>query len=355
MRTKKTYFGTLSDGRKAHLYSVSDRDISFTASDYGCAVTNIIVNDRNGKKIDVVLGHPTLTGYASEWGSFGAVIGRFANRISGAKFSLGGKEYILSDNAGGVCLHGGFPRWENEVWNAGFIRTKNGKGIRFHKVFEDGYQGFPGKLDVKIDYILEKGNRLVFSYTARTDKETPLSITNHTYFNLSGGGTILHEKLKINSEKILEIGKDSCPTGKFIDVSGTPFDFREEKEIGKEISTEALERTKGYDHCYVTSAYRKDSAVPEKSREIVTAASLSDEKSGIALELDTNCEGLQLYTANYVARAAGKYGDFYLPKCAVCLETQAFPDSPNQKSFPSVILKPGTEYNAVTVLKFSTF
>lgn len=355
MRTKKTYFGTLSDGRKAHLYSVSDKEISFTASDYGCAITNIIVNDRNGKKVDVVLGHPTLAGYASEWGSFGAVIGRFANRISGAAFSLGGKEYSLADNAGEVCLHGGFPRWENEIWKARFIRTQNGKGIRFHKAFEDGYQGFPGNLDVKIDYILEKGNRLVFSYTAETDKETPLSITNHTYFNLNGSGTILHEKLKISSGKILEIGKDSCPTGKFTDVSGTPFDFREEKEIGKEISSKLLESTKGYDHCFVTGAYNKDSGVPVKSSAAVEAARLSDGKSGIALELSTNCEGLQLYTANYVGRIAGKYGDFYSPKCAVCLETQAFPDSPNKKSFPSVILKPGTEYNAVTVLKFSNF
>lgn len=355
MKTKKSYFGSLSDGRKAYVYSVFDKDISFSASDYGCTITNIIVNDRNGNKVDVVLGPATLSGYASGWGSFGAIVGRFANRIVGAKFLISSKEYVLTENVKGACLHGGFPRWENEIWNAKFISTKNGKGIRFSKRFPDGYQGFPGNLDVQVEYILEKGGKLILNYKAFCDKETPLSITNHSYFNLSGSGTILDERLRLNSSKILEIDKNCFPTGKFLDVSGTPFDFREEKKIGKEIGSEILKDTKGFDHCFVTSAYNADSAIPTKERKAVNVARLSDDKTGIALEIDTNCEGIQLYTANYVKDMAGKYGAFYVPNSAVCLETQAFPDSPNQSAFPPSILKPGTEYNALTVLKFSNF
>ena len=353
MKTKKSYFGSLYDGKKAWLYTVSNGSMSFTASDYGCTITSIVVKDRNKNDVDVVIGPSTLSGFATAWGSFGAIVGRFANRISGAKFSLDGKEYRLNDNNNGSSLHGGFPRWESEIWKAGFIKKSGGTGVRFSKSFPDGYQGFPGNLNVSIEYILDENDNLSFTYTATTDKATPLSITNHTYFNLSGCGDILSEKLGINSSKILELSKNSIPTGKYIDVEKTIFDFRKAKPIGDDICSHLLKESRGYDHGYVTGAFDSLSAIPTKSTPLSKAAVLFDERTGIKMELSTNCEGLQLYTANYVDYVLGKSGAVYRPHSAVCLETQAFPDSPNQKKFPDAILRPGVEYNAVTVYSFS--
>ena len=351
---RKSYFGSLSDGSKAYVYTVSNGKITFSASDYGCTITSIIVKDRNGKNTDVVLGPQTLSGYAMEWGSYGAIVGRFANRINGAKFSINGKEYLLNDNLKGVCLHGGFPRWENIIWSGKFIKKGGYSGIRFYREFEDGYQGFPGNLKVTVDYLL-KDEEILLNYKAITDQDTPVSITNHSYFNLSGYGNILHEKLKLDCDKVLELDENSVPTGKILDVKGTAFDFTSEKTLKEDFDKEELKKSQGYDHCFVTKAYDSESAVPSSLKNPVKAAELSDDKTGLKLELFTNCEGLQLYTANYVSFVAGKYGAFYGKQNAVCLETQAFPDSPNQTAFPSTILTPGTEYNSITLLKFSRF
>ncbi len=355
MKISKNYFGSLSDGRTASVYTVSNGRMSFSASDYGCAVTGITVKDRNGCDVDVVVCPPTFTGFATEWGSYGSIVGRFANRISGARFSLDGKEYLLNDNSGGSCLHGGFPRWENEIWKAKTTRNSKGAGLRFSKVFPDGHQKFPGRLEVSVEYFLDDTDTLTFTYRALTDRATPISITNHSYFNLSGHGSVLDHSLKINSTKILEVDSNSVPTGKFIDVAGTPFDFTEEKKIGRDISEKILQKSMGYDHCYVTPAFREESGVPDKDVPLLKTAILSDEKTGIRLELSTNCEGLQLYTANYVQNLPGKNGAFHQGHCAVCLETQAFPDSPNRIEFPQAVLRPGRTYAAVTSHKFSVF
>ena len=347
MKYKKTYFGSLSNGQKASLYTVSNNQISFTASDYGCALISLIVPAKNQEKKDVVLGLPTLSAYSTTWGSFGSIIGRFSNRINGAKFTLDGKEYNLIQNIEGACLHGGWPRWENEIWKASFIKGRKKCGIKFSKQFPDGYQGFPGNLSVQALYILEE-NRLSFIFKAKTDKRTPVSITNHTYFNLTGDfSDIREEKLLLNCKEYLESDSKNNVSGKILPVDGTVYDFTR----GKIISENFPE--KGYDNSFVTQAYNPESGLPSKNTPLADIGSLTDFKSKIKMEVKSNLECLQLYTANYVRGVFGKSGAVYRPFTAVCLETQAFPDSPNQASFPSVILNPGHELFERTDFIFS--
>lgn len=349
MRTKQQFFGTLSDGKKASLFTVQNAGLTLSVTDYGCAITSLVFIAANGKKTDVVLGFPTLDGYTRNWGSFGAVIGRYSNKISGHQFTLDGKQYPLFDNCGGTCLHGGFPRWENILWRGKCIHRHNACGVSFEQVFPDGFQGFPGNLRVRVEYVIDGNNTLTAWYCAESDKNTPVSITNHSYFNLSGSGDVKNHTLRLFCDRVLESDEHSLPTGKVLDVKGSPYDFLQPKTIGAGI--ELLQE--GYDACFVTSVFSEKSGIPTVETPVVQVAELSDFSSGIKLSVSTNAEGMQLYTAQHLNRLPGKYGAYYMPFAGVCFETQNFPDSPNQPDFPSVILRPGQQYMSITKYHFS--
>lgn len=351
MAVKKQILGTLCDGQKVSLYTVSNGKMSFCAMDYGCTLTGIFLpNKTGGGKTDILLGHSTLDAYVASSSCFGSIVGRFANRIGGAKFSIGNDEYSLDKNDNGAnTLHGGFTRLDHFVWKSAPIDGKEGCGVKFTRRSADGEQGFPGNLDVCVSYTLGKDNRLTLKYTATTDKATPVNFTNHAYFNLSGGGSVLEHTMQSDCEGYLEVDKDLIPTGKIIPVSGTPFDFTTEKPLGRDIAKTGA----GYDHCYVTPAYNKDkSAVPLKAKPLVVAAVLRDAKTGRTMTVETNQEGIQVYTANSVGGIVGKNARVYQKHDAVCLETQCFPDTPNKAEFPPCILHPGETYKAVTVYGF---
>ncbi len=348
---KKQTLGTLCDGQKVSLYTVSNGKMSFCAMDYGCTLTGIFLpNKIGGGKTDILLGHSTLDAYVASSSCFGSIVGRFANRIGGAKFSIGKDVYSLDKNDNKAnTLHGGFTRLDHFVWKSTPVEGKEGCGVKFTRRSADGEQGFPGNLDVCVSYTLGKDNRLTLKYTATTDKPTPVNFTNHAYFNLSGGGTVLEHTMQSDCEGYLEVDKNLIPTGKIIPVSGTAFDFTKEKPLGRDIAKTGS----GYDHCFVTPAYGKEkSAVPLKAKPLVVAAIIRDMKSGRKMTVETNLEGIQVYTANSIDGIIGKNARVYKNHEAVCLETQCFPDTPNKAEFPSCILNPGETYKAVTVYGF---
>lgn len=349
MKTRKNQFGVLSDGTKVSLFTVSNGKVSFSLTDYGATITSIQLTSEK-TKTDVVLGYSTLDGYINGDLFFGATVARFANRIAGGVFSLDGVTYTLDKNNGGNCLHSGYMPSNKMMWQTKFFETKKSAGVKCTKIFEDGEQGFPGRLKVTVSYELDDKNKLHCVYEAVTDRATPVNITNHSYFNLSGNGTVTDHILKLNCKSVLEIDDNMIPTGKFIDVKGTPFDFLSEKKIGKDISKVGM----GYDHCYVTEMYDKNDehcALPCSGKKLVRAAELSA-PDGKKMTVDTNMEGVQIYTANFIEGKTGKNGRIYHAHDAVCFETQCFPDSPNKRDFPSCVLFPGRKYRAVTIFGF---
>jgi aldose 1-epimerase len=352
MKVKKQNYGTLSDGTKATLYTVSNAKMSFSVTDYGCTITSILLPDKVSGTVDVLLGFSTLDGYITGAGSYGALVGRFANRISAAKFDINGQEYDLDANSNGNCLHGGYTRFEKMLWNSKIISTKHGTGVRFTRLSHEKEQGFPGNMQIEVTYTLNDANEITLSYKAVSDKATPVNLTNHSYFNLAGNGSILDHTLQMNCSYYLDVDKELIPSGKLIPVKNTIFDFT----TGKTIGTDIAKTGNGYDHCFVTQAYDAgaktafDFAV---SGQLVQAAVLSDPVSGRKMSVKTNQEGVQVYTANSIEGTTGKNGRKYRAHEAICLETQCFPDSPNKQEFPSCILQPGSKYKALTVYGFS--
>lgn len=348
MRITKKHFGTLSNGEKVSLYTVSNKSISFSVTDYGATITSIVLKK---SKVDVVLGYSTLDGYIYDDLYFGATVGRFANRISGASFFLDGKKYDLDKNAGEDFLHGGFFPSNKMMWTLKPFENKKKAGIKCTKIFYDGEQGFPGNLKVTATFTLYDDDKIEIRYDAVTDAPTPVNIVNHSYYNLAGRDTVRDHTLKLNCKKILDLDSALIPTGKLSDVRGTPFDFTTAKEIGRDISRVGI----GYDNCYVTEIYDEaevNCGIPTRATKLVRVAELCDEKSGRKMTVDTNCAAIQLYTSNYIEGKQGKNGIVYHAHDAVCLETQCFPDSPNKKEFPSCILRPGQKYCSDTVLSF---
>lgn len=344
-------FGVLSDGTKVNLYTINNGNMSFSCSDYGATLTSIVLFNKDGTKTDVLCGYSTFDRFINTRSFYGVIVGRFANRIGSAKFTLDGKEYLLDKNDGKNTLHGGFDGYDKVIWNSEKIKTKNAIGVKFSRLSPDGEQGFPGNVQIEITYLLDKNNNLTCLYTATTDKATPINITNHAFFNLAGKGTIEKHLLKMNSKQVLEVSKDLIPTGKFIDVQGTPFDFTSEKEIGKDIKAVGV----GYDHCYVTEMYDKENAqcgLPLDDSDLVNFAQVKDPVSGHIMDVFTNMEGCQFYTGNYIGGAIGKNGVEYKAHDAFCLETQCFPDTPNKKDFPTCILQPGQKMKAKTIYSF---
>jgi aldose 1-epimerase len=336
-------FGKLADGREVTLYKcVNQYGLTLKAIDYGAIIVSLEAYDREGEPANICLGFRDLQGYLQRHPYFGATVGRYANRIAAGKFKLDGKEYTLATNDGANHLHGGKNGLDRVLWTAETFKTVDMVGITFTYDSPDGEEGYPGKLQVVATYYLNNDNELITTLTATTDKPTPVNLTNHCYWNLSGAGkgTILDHELMINADKYLPVDKGLIPTGELRDVAGTPFDFREPHKIGARIR-ELDNEPQGYDHCYVLRT---------EEGALHLAARVFDPKSGRVMEVHTNQPGIQFYSGNFLdgKPANGNYPEY----SGFCLETQHFPDSPNQPGFPNTILRPGETYHHVTVHKF---
>ena len=338
-------FGTLYDGSEAKLFIVSNKNMSFSCTDFGCHLTSIKLPSKDGRLVDILLGCSTLEGYAQSDCDFGPVVGRFANRIGGAKFSLDGKTYLLDKNDNGEnFLHGGFDRYEKKLWNAQKVKTADGEGIRFTRHSYDGEQHFPGAVDFTVTYTLNENNELTLDYKGIASKNTPINLTNHAYFNLKGydGGTIEDHQLQLDCTKYVEVNDKLIPTGNLADVNeNSAFDFRTAKLIGKDIAQTGA----GYDHAYCIDKFSDTNSVNK-------FAELTDPSSGRKMTVSTNLPACQIYTGNFIEGIVGKNGFKHHKHDAVCLETEFYPDAPNHSEFPSCIFGPERPYHAVTVYKF---
>jgi aldose 1-epimerase len=348
--TIKKPFGKTPDGQAVELYVLTNRGgMEAAITTFGGALISLRVPDRNGKFADVVLGYDTLDGYVNDKSSFGVIVGRYTNRIGHAQFSLDGKTYTLAKNNGENSLHGGIKSFSKQVWTAKELPAKDGQSLELSYLSKDGEEGFPGNLKVTVIYTLTDTNAMRIVYSATTDKNTVVNLTNHSYFNLAGAGSsdILGHTLMIQADKFTPVDAGLIPTGELRDVQGTPFDFRKATSIGARIHQhdEQLKLGNGYDHNFV---------IRGGGVSAVLAARAVDPSSGRVLEVWTTEPGVQLYTGNFLdGTTLGKAGKTYAPNTALCLETQHYPDSPNQPSFPSVVLKPGERYHTVTTYKFS--
>jgi aldose 1-epimerase len=310
---------------------------------YGGIITNIMVPDKNGNMGDVVLGYDSISGYRQEGNPyFGCLVGRYANRIANARFTLDGKSYTLAANNDGNTLHGGTKGFDKAIWNAS---AEGNNSVKLIYDSKDGEEGYPGNVHAEVVYTITDNNELKIDYTATTDKPTPVNLTNHSYFNLSSGKspTILDHEVTLNADKYTIVNKKLIPTGKHPDVKGTPMDFTSPKKVGKEIAS--VEG--GYDHNYVLN---------KSGNGLSVAASVYDSVSGRIMEMSTTEPGVQFYSGNFLDGTLKntKTGMTYGKHAGLCLEAQHFPDSPNQPSFPNTILKPGETYKQTTIYKFST-
>ena len=313
----------------------------------GATLAELWVPDLNGEMADVVLGFDNEAGYASTDNQhFGCTTGRFANRIAQGKFTLDGHEYQLAINNGENHLHGGSQRDLSRVeWEGSQFEGPDGAGVRFHYVSPDGEEGYPGNLDVTVTYTLTPGNTLKIDYEATTDKATPVNLTNHSYFNLSGHGapSVLDHEVWIGADRYTPKDAGGIPTGEIAQVAGTPLDFRDRHPLGEQIEELTGHEADGYDHNFVLNG---------PAGVMRLAATVYDPASGRTLHVHTNQPGMQLYTANFVWGQTCKLGRVYRKHSAVCLETQHFPDSPNKPQFPSCILRPGETYRYTCAYEF---
>jgi aldose 1-epimerase len=329
----------------------NDAGMTVKVTNYGAIITSIVVPDRDGKMADVALGYNRVEDYinAVDKPYFGAVVGRYGNRIAGGEFTLNGETYSLLKNNGDNHLHGGAIGFDKVVWDADYDASKN--TITLSYLAKDKEEGYPGNLQLQVTYTLTDGNSLVVDYHATTDKATPVNVTQHTYFNLKGEGegTILDHELMLAAGKYTPVDEGLIPTGELPSVKGTPFDFSSAKAIGRDIGQEheQLEFGLGYDHNWVLDK-------GGKSGELTLAARVHEPTTGRVMEVHTTEPGIQFYCGNFLdGRLTGKSGKPYVHRGGFCLETQHYPDSPNQPSFPSTILKPGQQHKSQTVFKFS--
>lgn len=348
--TVKKPFGKTPEGEAVELYVLTNKNgLEAAITTYGGAVVSLKVPDRNGKLGDVVLGYDSAEGYVNDKSYLGAIVGRYANRIAHAEFSLDGKTYKLAKNNGENSLHGGIKGFNKALWTPRIRPTKFGQSLELSYLSKDGEEGFPGNLKVTVVYSLADDNALTINYTATTDKKTVVNLTNHSYLNLAGPGSgdILGHLLMIDAEKFTPVDSHLIPTGELREVQGTPLDFRKATAIGARINQddEQLKLGSGYDHNFV---------LREPGGNVVSrVARVVEPKSGRVLEVWTSEPGVQFYTGNFLDGVLGKGGVSYTKRSAFCLETQHFPDSPNQPKFPSVVLNPGLPYHTVTMYRFS--
>lgn len=335
-------FGVMSDGSEPRLFILDNGAMRVGLSEYGAIITSVLVPTANGSELDVVLGSSTLAGYAARHPYFGATVGRFANRIGDARFSLDGVEYPLAANNGKNHLHGGLKGFDRRCWKAEAARDHGNPAVRMTITSPDADQGYPGRLDVVATFCLRADNTLAIRYEATTDAPTPVSITNHSYFNLrgEGDGTVLEHQLELGASHYVSVGESLIPVaGAPLAVGGTPFDFRQRKAIGRDIVAAG-----GYDHCYVIDGW-------DGSR-LIKAASVVEPASGRTLDMYTDMPGVQFYSGNFISDVRGKRGSIYDKHAGFCLEAEYFPDSPNRPDFPSCILRPGSSYRHAIEYRF---
>ena len=325
----------MPDGVDVDLYTLTTEEgLEVSIITYGGAITSLKVPNRDGVLGDIVLGYETLDDYVRNPRYFGALIGRHANRIGMGKFSLNGVEYQLPKNNGVNHLHGGFNGFDKRVWNA----TEDDSGLRLSYSSKDGEEGYPGNVRAEVTYSLS-GNQLSIEYRASTDRDTIVNLTNHSYFNLKGKGTILDHELTLNAHSFTPVSKDLIPTGEIRSVEATPMDFRSGKTIGSEIGLIG-----GYDHNFVLNDY---------DRSLRSVGRLFEASTGRVVEILTTQPGMQFYSGNFLdGSLSGKNGIVYQKYAGLCLEPQHFPDAPNHSNFPSTVLRPGEEYRQSTVFRF---
>jgi aldose 1-epimerase len=354
-------FGTTPQGEAVTLFTLTNSSgIEVRAMSYGGIILSLKVPDRDGVLGDVVLGYDRLAGYLEETPYFGAIIGRYGNRIGEGRFELEGTGYELAVNNGANHLHGGLVGFDKVVWDAEPFQNEKGVGIIFSRTSPDGEEGYPGTLTVQVTYTLTDANGLIFDYLATTDAPTPVNLTQHSYFNLAGQGSgdVLGHRLIINSDRYTPVDEGLIPTGEIATVVGTPFDFRELRELGDGIGEDhpQLLFGGGYDHNFVLGGGGSGwaSSVPEALSGLTPAVRVVEPTTGRIMEVYTTEPGLQFYSGNFLdGTITGKDGTAYEYRNGFCLETQHFPDSPNQAGFPSTILRPGEEYRSRTVYLFS--
>ena len=349
---KAESFGKTKDGVEVKLYTIkSDKGLIAKVMTRGATLVQLHTPDREKKSADIILGFDNVTGYESEDNQyFGCTTGRVCNRIANGKFSLDGKDYTLAINNEPNHLHGGEKAsLDKVIWKARPFARKNASGVAFTYTSKDGEEGYPGNLKITVTYVVPKdSNRLTINYKATTDKATPVNLTNHAYFNLAGQGskTVLDHVLRINAPTYTPCDDTLIPTGKIEKVDGTNLNFQKATRIGKRIKQLDDTAALGYDHNYVL-------AKKEKDKKYVFAAMLRHNKSGRVMRIMTTEPGIQFYSGNFLKGQKGKDGKTYAHRSALCLETQHFPDSVNQKEFPNTILKPGEEYTSSTIYLFS--
>ncbi|HHV32582.1 MAG TPA: galactose mutarotase [Clostridiales bacterium] len=348
MSIEKSVFGKMPDGTVADLYTLKNTSgMTAQISNYGCRIIKLLTADKHGEYANMLLGHDTFEEYLRPGDVHGAVIGRFANRIGGARFSINGKEYTLTANDGENSLHSAPGGFQNQFWR--LKRSDNNDdapSITFEYLSKDGECGFPGNLKATVTYTLSTDNALIIEYQAETDQETPINLTNHAYFNITGNPRkdILSNELQINADFITEVSDALIPTGKLLPVAGTPYDFNRSKTIGQDIRADdhLLKKCGGYDHNYVLKG--------EGMRKV---GELYDQASGRVMMVFTDMPGMQVYTDNFDKPEKLNGGVSHTVHHAVCLETQFFPDSVHHPEFPYANLKPGEKFHRTTTYKFA--
>ncbi len=347
---KKQLYGKMPDGTPVDLYLLTNANgMEARLITYGGAVVSLTAPDRHGALADVVLGMDTLDGYRTQTAFFGALIGRYGNRIDGAKFTLEGKTYHLPANDGPNTLHGGPLGFDKRVWQAREVASAEGPAVEFAYVSKDGEEGFPGTLTAKVVYTLTNKNELKIDYTATTDKPTVVNLTNHSYFNLKGAGEgdVLGHDVTIYASRFTPVDATLIPTGELRAVKGTPFDFSKSTAIGARIESDdqQIKIAGGYDHNWV---------LDKTGAGLSKAAEVYEPKTGRVLEVWTTEPAMQFYTGNFLdGTIHGRGGKVYPRRGAFCMETQHYPDSPNHPAFPSTELKPGATYHTTTIYSFS--
>ena len=348
-RVRQAAFGTTPGGQRVTIYTLTNqRGAEARIINYGGTLVSLRVPDSRGRLGDVVAGFDNLDGYLKQTFYMGALVGRYANRIAGGRFTLDGVQYQLATNNGPNHLHGGVRGFDKVVWRARPLRTKAGPALELSYLSRDGEEGYPGNLTARVTYTLTDNDELRIDYYATTDKATVVNLTHHSYFNLAGEGSgdILRHRLQINAARFTPTDNTSIPTGELRRVRGTPFDFTRPVEIGARIEAadEQLRFGSGYDHNYVLDG---------RAGQLRHAAEVYEPKTGRTMEVWTTEPGMQFYSANFLAvEGGGKNGHAYPRRAAFCLETQHFPDAPNKPGFPSTVLRRGQRFRSTTIYRF---
>jgi aldose 1-epimerase len=344
----KALFGTTKEGQAVDIYTLKNSEgVTAKVLTFGCIIYSFEVPDKNGVLTNVTANRPSLANYEAGSACFGALIGRYANRIAGGEFTLDGKKYTLAKNNGPNHIHGGNIGFDRRVWSAKMETGKDFVALRLTYTSPDGEEGYPGKLDCEVRYELNNTNEWRMEYTARTDKPTHINLANHAYWNLAGAqsGTVLDQVLTVNADKYVPADEGLIPTGEIVSVEGTPLDFRSPHKIGERMDAiKEKQFNGGYDHCLVVNHQRPG--------DLILAARLEDPKSARFMEVFTTEPGVQIFSANFDAGFDAPGGYRYPRNLGFCMETQHFPDSPNKPQFPSTVLRPGETYKATTVLRF---